>query len=58
MKLSDPQGAHTFVQSGSVHVDGGTQRKNETADAFIYTIVLLNAPDSSWQSGSTIKNEK
>ena len=55
VKLGDPQGAHAFVQCCSVHVDGGTQRQNKAADAFVDAIELLNAFDSSWQSRSAMR---
>ena len=41
MQLRDPKGTHAFVQSRSIHVDGGTQRKNKTADTLVHMVVLL-----------------
>jgi len=58
MELSDPKGAHAFVQSRSIHVDGCTKRKNKTADTFVDMVVLLHAFYGGWQSGRAKEMKK
>ena len=53
MQLCNPKSTHSLVQRCSIHVDGGSQRKNKTADTFVHMIVLLHAFYGGWQSGRT-----
>lgn len=39
--LSDEEGCQSFIQSRSVHVDGGAHRQHETRDSLVNFVVLL-----------------
>ena len=51
--LSDEDGSHRLVESGTVHVDGGADRHDETRDARINTVALLEAGDGDRQCSRT-----
>lgn len=52
--LGNEDGSHSFIQGGSVHVDGGADRQHKTSDSFVNTQVLLQTAEGNGQRTSTV----
>ena len=51
VNLSNKDGRQCFIQSGSVHVDGGAHRQHEARDSLIDLVVLLQTLEGDGQRG-------
>lgn len=49
--LGDEDGRQRFIQSGSVHVDGGAHRQHKTRDSFVNSVVFFQTFKGDRQSG-------
>ena len=51
--LGNEDSSHSFIQSSSIHVDGGTDWEHKTSDSFVNTQILLQTTKSDRQCTST-----
>lgn len=52
--LSDKDGRHSLVQSGTVHVDGGSHGKYKANDASVNVVVLQEALEGDRQCSRAV----